>query len=374
MNILVFSWRDPKHPLAGGAEQVMHEHMKGWIEKGHKVSLLSSRFSKSKQRETIDGVEVVRMGHQYLGVQVAGFFYYLKNKDNFDIVVDQFHGIPFFTPLYVGKPKMAVLQEVAREVWLKNPLSIPFKWIVGWIGYFGEFFVFQLYRNTIFMVGSESARKDLQKMWINQKNITVIPHGVLLPRKRDNYLLPKNKIKTIVFLGMMTEDKGIMDALEIFRLLNMKDNYNFWIIGRAETITYENKIKKFVKDNNMEKKIKFWGFVSQEKKFELLAKSHLLVNPSIREGWGLVNIEANAMGTPVVAYKYPGLIDSVKSGYSGVFSKKNTAASLAEEIAMLMRDKSGYLKLTRSSKMWSKKFDWEASRKMGLKLINKLVK
>jgi len=34
MNILVFSWRDPKHPTAGGAEQVMHEHMKGWIAAG----------------------------------------------------------------------------------------------------------------------------------------------------------------------------------------------------------------------------------------------------------------------------------------------------------------------------------------------------
>jgi len=45
MNILVFSWRDPKHPLAGGAEQVMHEHMKGWVGAGHKVTLFTSHFS-----------------------------------------------------------------------------------------------------------------------------------------------------------------------------------------------------------------------------------------------------------------------------------------------------------------------------------------
>ena len=101
MNILVFSWRDPKHPLAGGAEQSMHEHMKGWVQAGHKVTLFSSRVSRLPNTENIDGIEIIRQGNQYIGVQILGFLYYVKNKDSFDFVVDQFHGIPFFTPFYV---------------------------------------------------------------------------------------------------------------------------------------------------------------------------------------------------------------------------------------------------------------------------------
>ena len=69
------SWRDPKHPQAGGAEQVMHEHMKGWIEAGHEVTLFSSKIHGQPKREELDGIKIVRSGHQYLGVQISGFIY-----------------------------------------------------------------------------------------------------------------------------------------------------------------------------------------------------------------------------------------------------------------------------------------------------------
>ena len=75
MNILVFSWRDLKHPLSGGAEQVMHEHMKGWVAAGHNVTLFSSRSENAAVEEAIDGIHIVRQGYQYWGVQIAGFFY-----------------------------------------------------------------------------------------------------------------------------------------------------------------------------------------------------------------------------------------------------------------------------------------------------------
>src|SRR5438105_1714009 len=97
--ILVLSWRDPRHPLAGGAEQVMHEHMKGWIAAGHTVTFFSSRFIGAKSEEDLDGVKIIRKGSQYLTCHIAAFFWYLFGKhEEFDLVVDEFHGWPFFTP------------------------------------------------------------------------------------------------------------------------------------------------------------------------------------------------------------------------------------------------------------------------------------
>ena len=75
MNILVFSWRDPKHPKAGGAEQVMHEHMKGWVAAGHNVTLFSSKTDKSSPEETLDKINIVRRGYEYVGVQIAAFWF-----------------------------------------------------------------------------------------------------------------------------------------------------------------------------------------------------------------------------------------------------------------------------------------------------------
>lgn len=370
MNILVFSWRDPKHPLAGGAEQVMHEHMKGWVEAGHEVTLFAAGFIGCQKEEIIDGIKVIRSGKQYLDVQIRGCFYYLFGRHKkFDLVVDQFHGIPFFTPLYVRVKKLAVLQEVAREVWFANYMPKPFNWMVGAAGYLVEPFIFLFYKQISFMVGSESAKRDLIKFGIKSNHIKIVPHGVLV--KLPNPMPKKEKVKTITFLGAVQEDKGVEDAIKTFGLLSKKGDFNFWVIGKGGG-SYLDSLKELCKKLGIEDRIKFWGFVSQEEKFNLLARSYLLVNPSIREGWGLVNIEANAMGTPVVAYKSPGLVDSVKNGQSGIIVRENTPEDLAEEVVKVLSDSSIYKRLVDGAFKWSGNFSWGKSRKMSLDLISAL--
>jgi len=366
MRILVLSWRDPKHPLAGGAEQVMHEHMKGWAEAGHEVTFFSSKVDKLPEEEVLDGIKVVRGGHQYIGVQFAAFFYYLKNRENFDFIVDQFHGIPFFTPLYSGKPKLAVIQEAAREVWLLNPLPKPLNWIVGVIGYLGEPLIFKFYKRTPFMTASASARSDLMKLCIPEKNITIVPHGVILS-KQVKGKWSKEKVKTLIFLGALTRDKGIEDALDAFKILSKKGKYRFWVVGKGDSSKLKVKSSKLGIKN-----IKFWGYVSQKKKFELLARAHVMVNPSVREGWGLVNIEANAMGTPVVAYNSPGLVDSVKDGQSGIIVDQNSPSAIAEAVEEVLSDKKLYQKLQKGAVEWSRQFSWEKSRRKSRLLVDRI--
>lgn len=365
MNILVFSWRDPKHPLAGGAEQVMHEHMKGWVSAGHKVTLFSSQPGNLKTEEEIDGVGIIRKGFQYLGVQVAGLFYYLKNKENFDFIVDQFHGVPFFTPIYSRKPKIAVIQEPARDVWLKNHLPFPINLIVGILGFLFEPIFFLFYKKVPFMTGSDSAKKDLSRYGISQKQIYVVPHGVILSTLKPEVNLEDKRNRTISFLGVLSKDKGVEDAIKCFLLL--KEDFCFWIIGKGEDKAYERKIKNLAKP--LGGRIKFWGFVDESKKFKLLSQSYLLVNPSVHEGWGLVNIEANSVGTPVIAYKSAGLIDSVKDGVSGIICEKDPV-SMAKAILSVVNDSRKYKNLVYGAVRWSKNFNWEKSRRISLKLVN----
>ncbi len=371
MNILVFSWRDPKHPMAGGAEQVMHEHMKGWVKAGHNVTLFSSFFKGGRGQESLDGVKIIRHGSQIIGVHILAFLWYSFSKhENFDLVVDQFHGIPFFTPLFVRKPKLAVLQEVAKEVWLINDLPRPFNILVGWIGYITEPLVFLFYKNMMFMVGSNSARDDLIKIGIHQSRITIVPHGVITPMIKKHP--QKEKKKTVIFLGALTRDKGIEDALASFSLLNKERDYNFWVVGSGSP-EYLQHLYRLAERLKIKDKVKLFGFVSQEKKFDLLARSHVLVNPSVREGWGLVNIEANAMGTPVVAYKSQGLVDSVNDGKSGILCDTNNPESLARNTEGLLSDPRKYKDISQGAISWSKEFSWVKSKKLSLDIIEALV-
>ena len=368
MNVLMLSWRDPKHPLAGGAEQVMHEHAKGWIQAGHKVTLFSSMFAGGKKEDELDSVKIIRKGFQLLGVQICAFFWYIKNK-KFDLVIDQFHGIPFFTPLYVNAPKLAVLQEVAKEVWFLNHLPKPLNWLVGGIGFIIEPFFFVPYKKVPFLVGSNSAKNDLVTIGINSKHITVIPHGVITEKIKN---FPKEKKITILFLGALARDKGIEDALKTFSILKNKGTFQFWVIGKGSE-EYLSFLKKEAKCLEIEESTTFWGFVSQTKKIELLKKAHILINPSIREGWGLVNIEANTMGTPVVAYNSPGLVDSVKHGVSGIICSQNTPTQMAKDVMKVLEEKN-YTLFSKNSIIWSENFSWGKASVSSLKLIERISK
>ncbi len=369
MNILVFSWRDIGSIMAGGAEQVDHEHHKGWVAAGHSVTLFSSSFPGAKSQENIDGVEIIRKGSQYLTCHISAFFWYLfQAHKKFDLVVDEFHGWPFFTPLYIKEPKLAVIQEVTREVWFKYPLPYGLNYVLGGIGYLLEPLFFLPYKNVKFMTGSESARKELQTVGINSKNVRVVSHGVILdiPKK-----LPKKEAReTIIFLGALAKDKGIEDAIKTFGVLNRFGDYVFWVVGKGDP-DYLKFLGGLAKNNNVT--VKFWGFVSQKEKFELLARAHVMINPSIREGWGLVNIEANACGVPVVAYNSPGLIDSVKNGVSGIIIKKNTPDELANEVVRIFEDKGLYMELQKGALQWSRMFSWEKSRSLSIALIEEIA-
>jgi glycosyltransferase involved in cell wall biosynthesis len=373
MNILALSWRGPGHPLGGGAEQVMHEHMKGWISSGHKVTLFTSTFEGARQTETLDGVTIIRSGGQLIGVHLQAFLWYMFGKhEKFDIVIDQFHGIPFFTPLYVRVPILAVIQEVTREVWFAYPLVKPFNWFFGALGYVAEPLVFQLYRlfSIPFMTGSESAKNEVSSMGIRNNNVVIVPHGVLINKPKGH--IQKEKISTFVFLGALAKDKGIEDAIKAFAILNKKGKFQFWIIGKASP-DYEKFLKTEALKQGLKKNLTFWGFVSPENKFKLLSRAHIMLNPSIREGWGLVNIEANACKTPVVAYRSQGLIDSVKAGKSGIFAKEKTPEALAQSCLSLIKDQKLLNSLQKGAFKWSEQFSWEKSRKKSMDLIEKVA-
>jgi len=131
-------------------------------------------------------------------------------------------------------------------------------------------------------------------------------------------------------------------------------------------------LKKLANDLGIKNKIKFFGFVSQKEKFDLLARGHIMINPSIREGWGLVNIEANSVGTPIVAYNSPGLVDSVKDNISGVVLKKNNPEEMSKVVAEILNDREKYNRLQKGAISWSKQFSWKKSRQKSLELINSL--
>ncbi|MCR4263090.1 MAG: glycosyltransferase family 4 protein [Candidatus Roizmanbacteria bacterium] len=364
MNILILNWRDINNPLAGGAETATHEHAKGWISTGHRVVQLSSRFPGGKEAETIDGITIRRMGNHY-SFHIRAIVTYLREyRDMFDLIIDEFHFLPYFTPLYAKTKILAYIHEVAKELWFSN-LFFP----ANRIGYMIEPYIIRLYKNIPFMVVSESTRNDLIDIGIPQRNIHLVHNGVsILTSHKKKHASPH-----LLFLGRLAPDKGIEDALYAYHIFHKEfPDSIFDIAGSAENTDYSDYLHSLVRRLQLNSSVLFHGEVTERKKFDLLRESWLLIHPSVREGWGLTAIEAASQGTPTVGYNVSGLRDSVRQNTTGILVDGRNPELLAQAAIDLISDTKRYSQMEKNAQKWSKEFSWKKSVAQSLQLIQQL--
>lgn len=366
MNILILSWRGPGDPLAGGAEKVTLTHAKYWAELGHSVYWFTSVYPSGIFEERIEGVNIIRRGSSvYYGVIFWAFWWYLfKKHTEFDVVIDQFHGLPFFAPLYIKKPIIGFIHELGSQVVRFNPWPKPFNLLPIMLAPLCEPLMFKLfYRDVPFITVSQSTKTDLEKFGI--KEVTIVPNGIETPKNLRSF--SKEKRLTITYLSHLAKDKGIEDAIETFKLIkNEIPESQFWIIGKGEQ-NYVEHLKHLAPE------AKFFGYVSELKKYELLAKSHVLIFPSIHEGWGLVIIEAASVGTPTIAYRVSGVKDAVLDKQTGFLSDQLLPTNLANLVIHFFNNPDLYGKMRIECVKWSKKFEWDKSTRLSLKLIEEVT-
>lgn len=361
MRILIFNWRDPKNPRSGGAEIVTFEHAKSWIKAGNEVYWYTSEFKNSLKKEVVKGVVFIRQGNA-LTVYLFAPLFYLFSKIEFDLVIDEIHGLPFFTPLYVKKPKIAFIHEVAEEIW---DYMYPFP--INKIGRFIESFYFKVYKKVVFWTDANSTIDDLVKFGIRRENCKAIPCPI--NNKCLNKLPIKEKIPTFIFVSRIVKMKGIEEVIKAFKLIDEKIKAQLWIVGDGDK-KYINKLKNFVKKNNLSQKITFFNRVTDSKKLKLMRKAHLLLHASIKEGWGLVVLEAASQGTPAIVHNISGLRDTVKDKKTGIVLKENSPKQMANEAWQLLKEKEIYNKLQKNCLIWAKSLTWKKASNESLKLLN----
>jgi glycosyltransferase involved in cell wall biosynthesis len=360
MNILILNWRDIKNPSGGGAEILTHELAKGWKNKGHHVTQFSSCFYRSKKEDTLDGVKIIRRGHWWT-VHLYAFFYYLRKKNNYDIVIDEVHWFPFFAKLYAPKKTIALTCETATKLF---PRIFPP--VISYAFQLLEKLYFLIYKTVPTMTISESTKKDLIKEGVKKDLITVLPMGVTIPKNLKKY--DKEKNPTFIYLARLNKQKGIYDVISAFAIINRATpNSKLWIVGTGEK-NFVDEAKSLVKKYGLEKNIKFFGFVDESKKFELLARAHILLVPSLHEGWGLTVPEASAVGTPSIVYNVAGLRDIARNTKSVVVLKNNSPSEMAASALEILNNNKLYKQLQNSvDSEWLT--TWDKTSEVALKVI-----
>jgi len=346
MRILWLNWRDIKNPDSGGAEVLTHEIANRLVKKGHQATLFVSSFQGSDKYENIDNVDIVRDGGKFTIYERAKK-YYKNNKNSFDILVDEINVKPFLTPKFVREiPIVALIHQTSPE---QFTYELPFP--IGIIGkYFLEKKWLSYYKNISTVTVSESTRKSLAELGF--RKVSVIKEGLsVIPLKEP---AKKEGKPTITFLGRLKKHKLPDHAILAFKKIKEQfPNSHMNVIGDGYLLE---KLKRMNVGD-----ITFHGHISNSEKFDILSRSHLVLVPAIREGWGLVVVESNAMGVPVIAYTVPGLVDSVQNGINGILISQNTPDEMARTAISLLNDIPQLKSLSETSIKYSKQFDWDAT-------------
>jgi glycosyltransferase involved in cell wall biosynthesis len=344
MRILWFNWRDSQNPEAGGAEVYTHEIMKRLTRRGYEMTLFTSRFRGCQLNENIDGIDVIREGNKYTVYKRARN--YLKAYEHhYDLIIDEINTIPFFVPKIVSDKKVvAIIHQLAREFWFYET-----KFPLNYIGYYYlEKKWLANYKNTLTLALSDSTKIDLEELGF--KKVFVVQPGLsVTPLSNVN---EKEANPTIVFMGRLKKAKLPDHALQAFSIIKRElHDAKMWVIGDGY---FRKKLESFeMKD------VTFYGHIPNEKKYELLSRAHIILVPAVREGWGLVVTEANAMGTPAIGYDVPGLRDSIMHGETGITIKERTPTAMAQHAISLLTDSDKLSKYSRNALEFSRQFSWD---------------
>ncbi|MCK4910185.1 MAG: glycosyltransferase family 4 protein [Thermodesulfovibrionales bacterium] len=339
MNILIMNRRDTVNPAGGGAEVYTFEIARGLVERGASVTIFSSRFAGSASEEFVEGIRHKRKGSE-LTVHVYGFAHALNNRATYDVIIDEFNGLGFGGFLLPNS--MILIHQMYREFWFSE-LGAP-----GAIPYVIEPLLLRLYSRLPAVTVSPSTRDDLVSLGF--KNVRIVMNA--LSSTTLERVPEKEQLPTLIYLARLRSTKRPADAIAIYKKVKQSvPGVRLLMAGRGPQ---EEELKQMAGDDP---DVRFLGFVSDQEKFDFLGRSHVLLVPGVREGFGINVIEAASVGTPAVGYDIHGLRDSIQDGDTGLLAAGVDDA--ATKVASLLNDPGRLGQMSVRCLEYARQFNWK---------------
>ena len=256
---------------------------------------------------------------------------------------------------------------VAKEI--SNELNIPF--------------IFTSHSLGVFLDGYNKERVDCEKIVMTSSNLVTASSVFETMLIADSYKVDENKILKItpgvdreifspdlsikkenVFLsiGRIQEQKGQLQTLEFLNNFKKTENdFKCIFIGGPSGKhgnEYLKELKETVENFNLDTHVEFMNNLPQTKIVDLLNKAKLLIHTSQFETFGLVAIEANAMGVPVLTDNNGSLMEIIENNKNGYLSENLVNRDVNNFVHNLLNEKQKFEEISLSCIEKSKKYDW----------------
>lgn len=349
VRFLMLNWRDPRNPLAGGAERVTLAYLQGLVERGHEVVWFANAFAGGAPEEDIEGIQVRRAGSKFTAWMAARKWHATQRP--FDLVIDQHHGIPWYAPNWCPDPCVAYIHEVLGPIW-----DSFYPWPLNTIGKWQERLTLRQYREVPFWTASDYTRELLAEQSV--ESIVQIPYGVATRALEE---LPEKELDEplrLITVSRLAPNKQVDHA--VAALWSLREEHDIEatleIVGQGQC---EMEIRRVVKELNLEEQVTFRGGLKEAEKDAALRDAHFLLHTSVREGWGLNVVEANALGTPAIVYPSPGLVESTLHRETGLVADEDSPAGLAAMIASVQSHEGAYQDWRQAARDRASTFHWD---------------
>lgn len=178
--------------------------------------------------------------------------------------------------------------------------------------------------------------KEYFKSTYPEKDVIIVPNIVEYPRtdfsiKKDSHII------TATFLGLICNNKGIFDLVEIIKDNKefLKGKFSLHIGGNGET----ERLCKYIEEHGLSEIIRFEGWVGSDKKSELLSSSDVFILPSYIEGVPISILEAMTYRLPILSTNVGGIPEIVNHGENGFLHEAGDKEQLFTFIKRIIEEK-----------------------------------
>ena len=343
------------HPIIGGTERVIEDLAIELNKFGTSVDVMTFNVDrnwkpwslhqvKRGKTEKINGVKIIKIpALTFLPSRIllqANFipWKFVHLLSNYDVI--HFHNdVDLSFPLFsssVNKPKILHLHclDVTYNIFKKMPLQ---KLILKRAA-------------DSYIVPSAFDLETLINLGIPAERATVIPNCIDVKKFHP---AEEGKIKNLLlFVGRIHQKKGLDTLLNALRYL--KTTVKLVIIGPPSQQWFLKEVISLIDEINRKTphKVVYLGIQKIEEIIKWYQRAQIFVCPSLSEPFGIVNLEAMACSTPVVATRVGGIPEVVKDCDTGIIVPPNNAAKLAESIQHLLDNERFARKLGRQGRAW----------------------
>jgi len=351
LRIVFLNWRDTSNPEGGGSEVYVETIAEGLARRGHTVTIGCAEHVRGPEVELRSGVTLRRQGTKWTVYPRAARSLRRGDFGAVDVVVDVQNGIPFCTPLASRAPVVVLVHHVHREQW--PVIYGPVRSRIGW--WIESRLAPRIYRSASYVAVSERTRTELAGLGIESGRIEVIHNGTTVPPAMST---PASPTPLVLVLGRLVPHKRVEHAIdEVARLRSRVPGIRLAVVGDG---WWRRELDAYVERLGVSDIVDFHGHVDEESKDRLLRQAWVLALPSLKEGWGLVVMEAAARGTPAIAYADAGgVAESIVDGRTGLLAADR--AGFAGGLETLLTDGVLRARLGEHARTYAEGFDWERS-------------